>query len=107
MSTASKSRHIRNCFLFGAMTAAVYAAVFTHQETIMQYFTKGGFYCLLPVALVFMVSYAHGNFTSAFWSALGIERSQAGQKPAVVTGKETGVAPVVRKDSRPRAQVSV
>ena len=30
-----------------------------------------------------------------------------GHSPAVVTGKETGVAPVVRKDSRPRAQVSV
>lgn len=105
MSTTSKSRHLRNCLVFGAMTAAVYAAVFTNQETIMHYFGKGGVYCLLPVALVFAVSYAHGNFTSAFWSALGIERSQAEQKPVAVTGKEIGVAPVVRKDSRPRAQV--
>lgn len=106
MSTTSKSRHLRNCFVFGAMTAAVYGAVFANQDTIMHYFGKGGGYCLLPVALVFAVSYAHGNFTSAFWSALGIERSQADQQPAVTTGKEIGVAPAVRKDSRPRARVN-
>lgn len=107
MSTVSKSRHIRNCFVFGTMTAAIYAAVFTYQDTIMQYFSKGGAYCLLPVAMVFAVSYAHGNFTSSFWSALGIERSQADQRPAASSVKESTVAPAPRKDVRPRAQASM
>jgi len=108
MSTTSKKRHVKNCFLFGALTAGVYAAVFTNQDLVMTYFTKGGLYALLPVAVVFAVSYVHGNFTSAFWSALGIEGSKSTtvSQPADVR-QTVPAADAVRKDSRPRAQVSV
>jgi len=108
MSTTSKKRHVKNCFLFGALTAGVYAAVFTNQDLVMTYFTKGGLYALLPVAVVFAVSYVHGNFTSAFWSALGIEGSKITtvSQPADVR-QTVPAADAVRKDSRPRAQVSV
>lgn len=107
MSTTSKKRHLKNCFTFGILTAAVYAAVFTNQEIVMSYFTKGGVYALLPVAVVFMVSYAHGNFTSSFWSALGIEGSKtAATKPADNRKKATDV-PEVKKDVRPRAEMNV
>jgi len=107
MSITSKKRHLRNCFTFGILTAAVYAAVFLNQELVMAYFTKGGIYALLPVAVVFMVSYAHGNFTSSFWSALGIEGSKSTTtKPADIRKKATDV-PVVKKDVRPRAEVNV
>ena len=107
MSTTSRKRYVKNCFIFGALTAGLYAAVFTSHELVMTYFTKGGVYALLPVAVVFAVSYAHGNFTSAFWSALGIEGSKA---TASKTAEIRPVAPAsvdIRKDSRPRAQVSV
>ena len=108
MSTTSKKRHVKNCLLFGALTAGVYAAVFTNQDLVMTYFTKGGLYALLPVAVVFVVSYVHGNFTSAFWSALGIEGSKSTtvSQPADVR-QTVPAADAVRKDSRPRAQVSV
>ena len=46
MSTISKARHIKNCFIFGALNACLYAAVFTHSEFVMKYFTKGGMYAL-------------------------------------------------------------
>lgn len=105
MSTTTKKRHVKNCFTFGALTAAVYAAVFTNQELVMTYFTKGGVYALLPVAVVFAVSYAHGNFTSSFWSALGIEGSKSTQVKQV-DRKDATEAPVVKKDVRPRAQVN-
>jgi len=106
MSTTSKKRHVKNCFTFGALTAAVYAAVFTNQDLVMTYFTKGGFYALLPVAVVFLVSYAHGNFTSSFWSALGIEGSKASAtKHKDVRNKATDV-PEIKKDVRPRAEIS-
>jgi len=72
----------------------------------MTYFTKGGFYALLPVAVVFLVSYAHGNFTSSFWSALGIEGSKASAtKHKDVRNKATDV-PEIKKDVRPRAEIS-
>jgi len=106
MSTTSKKRHLKNCLVFGGLTAALYAAVFTHQEIVMTYFTKGGIYALLPVSVVFAVSYFHGNFTSSFWSALGIEGSTAtAGKKAEVLKEATDTAPV-RKDTRPRAQVN-
>lgn len=107
MSTISRKRHVKNCLVFGAMTAGLYAAVFTHQSFVMTYFAKGGVFSLLPVAMVFAVSYAHGNFTSSFWSALGIEASKATavQKAEIDRVQESTVA--IPKDVRPRAQVSV
>ena len=106
MSTTSRKRHVKNCFIFGALTAGVYAAIFANQELVMTYFTKGGIYALLPVAVVFAVSYAHGNFTSSFWSALGIEGSKTtATKPAVIR-EDVTVSPEVKKDIRPRAQVN-
>jgi hypothetical protein len=108
MSTTSRNRHIKNCFLFGALTTGLYASVFANQDLVMTHFTKGGLFALLPVATVFAVSYFHGNFTSAFWSALGIEASKK-TAPKRVTpapeATETIVAP--RLDTRPRVQVEV
>ena len=106
MSTSSKKRHVKNCVVFGALTAALYAAVFTNQSVMMTYFTKGGVYALLPVALVFAVSYLHGNFTSSFWSALGIEASTISAAKRAEMETEIKDAAIVRKDTRPRAQLS-
>ncbi|MDD2463557.1 MAG: hypothetical protein PHI97_06130 [Desulfobulbus sp.] len=103
MSTISKAHHVKNCIVFGALTAGLYAAVFTHSDVVMKYWTKGGVYALLPVATVFAVSYLHGNFTSSFWSMLGIEASKTAGKKAVETDRKV-VAP--RPDTRPRAQVN-
>lgn len=106
MSTTSKKRHIKNCFTFGILTAAVYAAIFANQELVMTYFTKGGIYALLPVAVVFLVSYAHGNFTSSFWSALGIEGSKTATSKPADTRDKAANAPEIKKDVRPRAEVN-
>ncbi len=102
MSVKSRKRHVSRTLIFGAMAVALYAAVFTHTDQIMTYFTKGGFYALLPVATVFLFSYVHGSFTSSFWSALGIEGSKATSQKApqkVATDR-------TKKDARPRAQVN-
>ncbi|MGD9949089.1 MAG: universal stress protein, partial [Desulfobulbus sp.] len=103
MSTISKAHHVKNCFIFGALTACLYAAVSTHTDFVMKYWAKGGIYALLPVATVFAVSYFHGNFTSSFWSMLGIEASKTTNKKPVETDRKV-VAP--RPDARPRAQVN-
>lgn len=107
MSTTSRKRHVKNCFVFGALTAGLYAAVFTNQAFVMTYFAKGGLYALLPVAVVFAVSYVHGNFTSSFWSALGIEGSKNIASKTTDIRQEVPVSVDIRKDNRPRVQVSV
>ncbi|WP_157470029.1 universal stress protein [Desulfobulbus elongatus] len=105
MSTSSKKRYVRQCVLFGALTSALYATVFAYQDVVMTYFSKGGVYAVLPVITVFAVSYFHGNFTSAFWSALGIEASKkSAARQVAPEQKVTDTAP--RPDTRPRLQVN-
>jgi hypothetical protein len=106
MKATTRKTYLMKTLIFGAMTAALYGAVFAYQEAIMHYWTKGGIYCLLPVATVFVFSYAHGSFTSYFWSALGIEGSKASstqQKEKHVSTTETAKK---RPDTRPRVQAN-
>jgi len=98
MSKQSRARYTKRALMFGAGAVALYATVFTNADLLMSYCTRGGVYALLPVATVFLFSYVHGSFTSAFWSALGVEGSKkTAQKVAEKTVEKT-----VRKDSRPR-----
>jgi len=105
MKATSRKTYLTKTLIFGAMTAALYAMVFTNADVIMQYWTKGGIYALLPVATVFVFSYAHGSFTGNFWSALGIEGSKASsqqQKPQPSVSDQSRKRP----DTRPRVQAS-
>jgi hypothetical protein len=102
MASTSRKGYWLKTLIFGAVTAALYAAVFSNSEIIMHYFTKGGIYALLPVATVFVFSYAHGSFTSNFWSALGIE----GSKATITKSAEKSKTVEKRPDARPRVQAN-
>lgn len=58
---------------YGIVSAVLYAAVFMNADTVMQYFTKGGWFATLPIATVMVFSFAHGAFAHNLWSLLGIE----------------------------------
>lgn len=103
MKATSRKSHFLKTLIFGVMTAAFYAAVFSNSDFIMKYFTKGGLYTLLPVATVFAFSYAHGSFTSHFWSALGIEGSKSTAQTTVKPTKKAEKRP----DTRPRVQAGI
>lgn len=70
---AEKKKPVGKTIGYGVLTVALYAAVFTHADAVMQSFTKGGWYAALPIATVFVFSFAHGAFASNLWSLLGIE----------------------------------
>lgn len=93
-----KKKILMRMLMYGAITTALYAAVFSHASAITQLFAKGGFYAALPIATVFIVSFAHGAFSSNFWSVLGIE---AISKQA--TKRKTVPAP--RPIQKPRARL--
>lgn len=59
--------------IYGIISVALYAAVFTHSDIVMSYFTKGGLYSALPIVTVFIFSFVHGAFAGNLWSLLGIE----------------------------------
>ena len=58
---------------YGVVSAACYAAVFTHADTVTQICSRGGWYAAIPIATVLAFSFVHGAFAHNLWSLLGIE----------------------------------
>lgn len=68
-----KRKPVAQVIGYGALTAALYATAFMNADTLMQVFTRGGWYASFPIATVFAFSFAHGAFANHLWSLLGID----------------------------------
>ncbi len=78
MSTTMKQNRKRaraRSMLFGVASIALYAAVFTNSDAVLQFCSAGGLHAVAPVAMVFVFSYVHGSFASNVWTVLGNEGS--------------------------------
>jgi len=95
-----KKKPIGQTIGYGLLTVAMYAAVFLNSDTVMTYFTKGGWYAALPVTTVFLFSFAHGAFASNLWSLLGIE---AMKKDALRQTEQKVVEQRKKAAKKPRA----
>ena len=73
---SSKKKPYGAAIIMGVISLALYWGLLTQQETINTFFTKGGVYAFLPIASAFLFSLVHGNFTSNFWTVLGVEASK-------------------------------
>ncbi|HEY5998212.1 MAG TPA: hypothetical protein VI078_02805 [bacterium] len=62
--------------LYGAVSLGLYALLLARQDVINENFAKGGMIAILPIALAFLFSFVHGNFTGCFWSSCGVEASK-------------------------------
>jgi hypothetical protein len=100
-SPEKRKKLIGKTLLYGAISAALYAAVFSQAGTIVEFFARGGVYAALPIATVFVFSFAHGAFASNLWSALGVE---ATIKPA--TARPTTTVSRPSRRARPRLRVN-
>lgn len=91
MSSNTQKKHLVKTVGYGVLTAGLYAGFFTFADSIAANFARGAFWAAGPIATVFVVSYAHGNFASSLWSALGLEGNvkrkdlRAAKQPAVRT----------------------
>ncbi|MEW6351523.1 MAG: hypothetical protein AB1646_20920 [Thermodesulfobacteriota bacterium] len=79
-SEQKRKKVVLQTIFFGVVSAALYAAVFANATYVAELFARGGYYAALPIATVFVFSFAHGSFAGNLWSALGVE---AITKPAV------------------------
>ncbi|MGC8604311.1 MAG: hypothetical protein ACP5VS_11565 [Desulfomonilaceae bacterium] len=93
-----RKKILMRTLIYGAITTALYAAVFSNASPITELFAKGGYYAALPIATVFIFSFAHGAFSSNLWSVVGIE---AITKQA--TTRKT--SPTPRPIQKPRARL--
>lgn len=73
MASGSKKKPVGKLIIYGIGSVILYWLLLTNQDLIKQYFSRGGIYALLPIATAFVVSFIHGNFTSYFWTVLGVE----------------------------------
>ena len=76
MTEEQTKRPYLKTVLFGAVSIALYALLLVKQDLINDNFAKGGLFALLPIAMAFVFSFFHGNFTGCFWSSCGIEASK-------------------------------
>jgi hypothetical protein len=97
---AGRSKLVGKTVALGCGVAALYAAVFLNTGTVMNYFTRGGWYAAFPVATVFLFSFVHGAFASNIWSLLGIEATKKVQPRVAPT------RPAQRKRPRPQLQLN-
>jgi len=68
-----KNKPYGKAIFWGTISAIAYITVFTHQDIITEYFTRGHWYAALPIAAVFFFSFVHGGFCSYLLSVLRIE----------------------------------
>ena len=76
MAAESTKRPYLKTALFGVVSIALYILLLAKQDLINDNFANGGLYALLPIAMAFVFSFFHGNFTGCFWSSCGIEASK-------------------------------
>ncbi len=100
----SEKKPVVQTIAYGLLSAALYAAVFMNSDTVMHYFTKGGIFAALPIATVFLFSFAHGAFASNLWSVLGIE---AHKKEALRKVEQQVVEKRKQPAKKPRAYAYV
>ncbi len=103
-SESSKARAIGKTAGYGVLSAACYAAVFTHADTVAQIFSRGGWYATLPIATVLAISFVHGAFAHNMWSLLGIE---AFKRDQVRKTEHKVIQKRQRQRKRPRAYAYV
>ena len=97
----SKKKPVGKLVIFGIFSAAAYVVLLTHQSFVTAYFTRGALYAFLPIATAFAFSFVHGNFTSYFWTVLGVEA----KKGSVVRKTPEVVRPDRRERPQPRPRL--
>lgn len=82
MAAKTDRKPVGRMIVFGLLTVAMYAVVFTHAEVITSMFARGSFWAAGPIATVFAFSYVHGTFASDLWSVLGVNARKTERKAA-------------------------
>ena len=72
-SSTVSDRQITKTVALGAVTSVLYALLFLLEGPVLELSAQGGWCFLIPVAIAFTFSLAHGAFTGNFWDVLGVK----------------------------------
>jgi hypothetical protein len=73
MAAHCKKKPYGKAILTGILSIALYVVLFMHQGIVIDLFSRGGVYALLPIATAFIFCSVHGCFTGSFWTVFGVE----------------------------------
>lgn len=59
--------------VYGAISLALYVCLYLFADSILEMSKQGRWYFILPIAIAFVFSLVHGNFTGQFWDLFGIK----------------------------------
>lgn len=68
---------ISKAFWLGLLSLGLYLALFLNERTVLEWSVGRSWSFLVPLAIAFVFSFAHGAFTSAFWDAVGLKPKSA------------------------------
>jgi hypothetical protein len=70
---ADRKRALNKTLFYGSVSIALYFLLYRYNEPILHYSREGHWYFILPIAIAFVFSIVHGNFTGQFWEQFGIK----------------------------------
>lgn len=73
MEKEKNTKNIAKMLGLGMISASLYAILFINEEQILSLTSKGHWSFVIPIAIAFAISFAHGSFTGEFWNVLGIK----------------------------------
>lgn len=73
-----RTKALKRAAFWGAISLAIYLAVFLNQDVVTRYFTKGGVFALVIIVTALGVSLVHASFASYTIDLSGIKPWQGG-----------------------------
>ena len=64
---------LRHVLPWAALSTFLYAGLFLNSQTVLEASTGHWWSFLVPVTIALGISFAHGNFSAAFWDAVGLK----------------------------------
>lgn len=102
-SPKSKKGNFVKTVVLGAVSIGMYTALFANEAAVTEYYTRGNYYAVLPIATAFLFSFVHGGFASNLLETLGLTARKT--TSAGVTAQKQK-QPAAQKDNRPRLEIS-
>lgn len=73
MNAKSKGSTIKQAILWGIISLLAYLIIFSNEQTINDYFSRGGHFAVLVIATAFLFSFIHGAFANYLVEAMGFK----------------------------------
>ncbi len=73
MRSEKKHGLLIKTIIYGCLSIALYFLLYFFNEEILERSREGGWNFIYPVAIAFIFSIVHGNFTGYIWELFGVK----------------------------------